>query len=121
MTWVLNEIVAEFAMLERLELLSWIEEAWIKPVRPDAGQAGGQDDEWVFSDIDRARVRLIYELRYDLSVERETLPLLLSLLDQLYQQRRQVRWLGAAIQHQPGEIRQAIAEYLERQIKAGSD
>ena len=61
-------------------------------VRPEGGPGA-----WRFREIDVARVRLIVELRQEMWVEERTLPLVLSLLDQLYDARRAMRRLGAAM------------------------
>ena len=63
----------------------WIENDW---VRPD-----GQRGAWAFDAIDVARVRLIHELRDRLDVNEAALPVVLLLLDQLYDLRRQMRAL----------------------------
>ena len=64
-------------------LLAWVEQDWVRP-----SQVAGEPD---FADIDVARVRLILELRTELQVEEPTLPLVLSLLDQLYATRQALR------------------------------
>ena len=89
----------------RLEdVTRWIDLAW---VRPD-GRAGG----WIFRDIDVARVRLIVELRDELSLDEEVLPTVLSLLDQLYDTRRQVRALHHALSAASAETRDAVLREL---------
>ena len=69
--------------LLRQDLDRWILNAW---VRPD-GRLGG----YAFRDIDVARVRLIQELRDDLEINEAALPVVLMLLDQLYDLRRRSR------------------------------
>ena len=71
--------------LTEAELAQWLEADFIRPAQ------GG--DEAMFSDADIARVRLIRDLRALLEVEEQTLPLVLSLLDQLYATRWQLRRL----------------------------
>ena len=51
----------------------------------------------MFQDIDVARVRLILELRRDLAMDDETLPVVLSLMDQLYRERARLRRLCDAL------------------------
>ena len=65
------------------ELRRWMDQDWIRPER----RAGEPD----FREIDVARIRLIVELHTALEVEEPTVPLVLSLLDQLYATRRQLR------------------------------
>ena len=52
-----DAVVALFPALAQIELDAWIERRW---VRPEPAGGGG----WEFQEIDVARVRLIYELRY---------------------------------------------------------
>jgi chaperone modulatory protein CbpM len=92
-------------------------ERWIvhRLVLPDS--AAGS---YVFREIDVARVRLIRELRDDMLVNEEALPIVLSLLDQLYEVRRMMRELGEALsQVAPLEMRQAVVAHLGAQD--GSD
>jgi chaperone modulatory protein CbpM len=65
------------------ELRRWLEQDWVRPNRHE-----GEPD---FREIDIARIRLIRELYIELEVEEPTLPLVLSLLDQLYATRHQLR------------------------------
>ncbi len=88
----------------------WIEERWILPA-----QEGGS---YVFSEVDFARVTLIQEMRTDLGVDAEAIPLVLSLLDQAYAMREQVRVLMRAIEAQPEETRKAIEAFLKDVIRA---
>ena len=64
------------------DLERWILDAWVRP----GGRMGG----YVFRDIDVARVRLIKELRDDLEINEAALPVVLLLLDQLYDLRRRL-------------------------------
>ena len=67
-----------------------------------------REPEPAFSDLDVARIRLIAELRHDVGVAEDTIPLVLSLLDQLYATRRRMSALTEAVQQQPEEVRRAI-------------
>jgi chaperone modulatory protein CbpM len=64
----------------------------------------------VFRDIDVARIRLIVELHTELEVETPTLPLVLSLLDQLYATRRAMRQLIDALEP---PAREAVAARMK--------
>ncbi len=68
-----DDVLHLVAGVERRELRVWIESDWVRPAR---GAAGGE----VFTEADCARVQLIQELRRDLQVHDEALPLVLSLL-----------------------------------------
>lgn len=84
---VLSRIVVG---LDAEDVQRWIDNAW---VRPD-----GEPGRYRFHDIDVARLRLIVELRDDLGVDEAALPVVLSLLDQLYETRRQMRRLRRVIE-----------------------
>lgn len=103
----LSEVVVTVERVERVELDTWIERGWVVPERRDR-------DEPVFSDLDVARICLICDLRHDLMVEEETVPVVLSLLDQVYALRRQMNALTGAIRSQPEDVRRAILEQLDR-------
>ncbi len=91
--------------LQRPDLERWIV---LRLVLPDS-VAGG----YVFQEIDVARVRLIRELRDDLQVNEEALPVVLSLLDQLYDVRRRLREVGEALRRTtPMDVRRAVATQL---------
>lgn len=59
----------------RLELATWVQQQWVKPLR--------EGETWYFDDCDLARLQLICDL-LELDVNEEALPLVLSLVDQLY-------------------------------------
>jgi chaperone modulatory protein CbpM len=92
------------AMIDRLEaqmLRQWVDAGLVR----SAGTAHAMH----FEDADVARVRLICELHYDLAVEEETLPLVLSLMDQIYDLRRSSRAIAAAIASEDEEVKRRIA------------
>jgi chaperone modulatory protein CbpM len=104
----LDAIVAQFPDLEAAELSIWIERRW---VQPDIAEGGISE----FREIDVARIRLIYDLRRRLDVAEETVPLVLSLLDQLYEIRCTVKAIAQALKDQPQDVQAAVREALERQ------
>jgi chaperone modulatory protein CbpM len=101
----LTAVVALFADLGEAELVTWIERGW---VRPEPAASG-----WAFAEIDVARVRLIHDLWRGMGVEADTIPLVLSLLDQVYDLRRQLRTVLRAIETQPEPVRRPILAALE--------
>ena len=66
--------------LSEAELVRWVEADWVRPVR--------RQGEPVFSDSDLARRSRIRRM---LDIEEATLPVVLSLVDQLYTTRWQLR------------------------------
>jgi chaperone modulatory protein CbpM len=103
---VFEEILARFDNLERRELACWIENRWVLPER--------HYETWVFHEVDIARVELILDMRRDFAVDDEAMPLVLSLIDQIYGLRRQMRRLSDAIEAQPTAIREAIRQALPK-------
>ena len=71
-----------------------------------------QGGSWVFHEVDVARVELILEIRRGWALDDEAMPLVLGLLDQIYELRRQLRRLCDAVAAQPAEIRDAIESSL---------
>lgn len=102
----LDELVAEVGPITEIELRRWIELSWVRPSL--------ESEAYFFSDIDVARVRMICDIRYACDVEEDTMPLVLSLLDQLYATRRTVRQLTDAVAEQPDDIREAIFKLIAK-------
>lgn len=100
----LAAVTALFSDLGEAELVGWVERGWVR--------AEWQDPDWTFQDIDIARVRLIHDFRRDLDVPEETMPLVLSLLDQVYALRAQMHAVARAVEGQPESVRAAILAAL---------
>ena len=103
---VLEELLDRFAGLDRRELVRWVENRWVLPER--------RDKTWIFHEIDVARVELILEVRREFAIDDEALPLILGLLDQVYELRRQLGRLCDALASQPPEIQAAVRRALPR-------
>jgi len=108
-------VVALFADLPEAELTSWVARGWVQPDAsgPDAGEGGGEAG-WEFQAIDVARVQLIHDLRRSMEVGEETMPLVLSLLDQVYALRGTLRDVLGALEAQPEVVRAAVLAALRR-------
>lgn len=79
-------VVTQIHGLRIDDLERWIAQEW---VRPD-----GAEGHYMFREIDIARVRLIRQLRDEMDIDEQALPVVLSLLDQLYDLRRRLAKLG---------------------------
>jgi len=101
----LTAVVALFSDLGEPDLIAWIERGWVRPE-----QAGA---DLVFHDIDVARVRLIHDLRTAMRIEDETIPMILSLLDQVYDLRAGLRAVIRAVESQPEPVREAILSAID--------
>src|ERR1700760_496833 len=93
-------VIALFSDLQESELLSWVARGGVRPEGPPP--------DFVFQEIDVARVRLIHDFRHSMSVADDTMPLVLSLLDQVYTLRGQLQAIARAVEGQPEAVRAAI-------------
>src|SRR5260370_11217657 len=90
--------------LQEAELRRWIAERWVRPEPASEG--------YLFREVDVARIRLIVELRRELAIDEEALPVVLQLLDQVYALRRRLRAMSEALDAQAPEIREAVPPRL---------
>lgn len=95
----LEDVLAELRV-ERSELQTWIEASW---VRPDPDEGGPR-----FGPVDVARLRLIQELRHDLAIDAEAIPVVLSLVDEMYTLRRRLGALARALSEASPEVRTTV-------------
>ncbi len=86
------------------ELHAWIEQHWVLPVETDG--------DFYFDDADVARVKLIAELRNDLGVNEDAIPVVLRLLDQVYSLRRALSDLNEAIRELPESAQDQLRAHL---------
>jgi chaperone modulatory protein CbpM len=100
----LSAILQQHPNLTETDLERWINTALL--------QAHGTAGNRHFEPIDAARLTLIIQLRDDLNIEEPTLPVILSLLDQLYSLRRQTRRLHQAISNLPPDLRETMLDGL---------
>jgi chaperone modulatory protein CbpM len=104
------------AMLQRLpqvpapELSDWIARGWVEP--------RGSTPDWEFTEIDVARVQLIRDLR-QMAIDDEAVPVVLSLLDQMYDLRQALRAVVQVIGEQPDPVRSALAAALQARLGEG--
>ena len=58
--------------------------------------------------VDVARLRLIRELHHDLAIDAEAMPVVLSLVDEMYTLRRRLAALARALAETPAEVRTTV-------------
>ncbi len=104
----LAAVVALFSDLTLVELTTWVERGWVIP------DAAGSSFE--FREIDVARVGLIHDLRRCMDVGEDAMPLVLSLLDQMYELRSRLKSVLRAVEAQPRDVQRAILAAVERDI-----
>jgi chaperone modulatory protein CbpM len=101
----MDALFQQVSGLDSYDLQRWIENTWVRP----RGAAG----HYEFRDIDVARVRLICVLRDDMQVNEDAMPVVLLLLDQLHDVRRQMREIGEALTTlAPEQVRSEILERI---------
>jgi len=99
-----TELIARCTVLERRVLMTWIEDGLIAPHHDDQG--------YLFDLVDEARVTLACDLHYRMGLEHASLPVILSLLDQLHEARHHLRKLTRAVAKQPEPIQREITRHL---------
>lgn len=99
-----RELVDAIEALDAAALQRWIDLGWIIPIRES------QDVRFDPSDV--ARVHLICELHYDLCIEEDSMPVVLSLMDQLYATRRTLAALATAVAAQPEDVQARINDFV---------
>jgi chaperone modulatory protein CbpM len=102
----IQQVITEIGISET-DLRLWIEQRWVLPAK--------REDSFVFDDVDLARARLIRELRADLMVNEEAIPVVLSLLDQVHALRRALASINAAIDKASPAAKSEIAKLLKDQ------
>ena len=95
-----DELLSAITILQRRDLEIWIREELVAPQQ--------EAESLVFSEMECARVRLICTLHYELEIEAGTLPVVLSLIDQLYETRRRLKSLTAGVAAQEKAVQAAI-------------
>ncbi|WP_397543957.1 chaperone modulator CbpM [Roseovarius salis] len=94
------EVVETVRRVRLEELRDWVAEGWVRPAQGAHGP--------VFDELDVARVRLVCDLREEVSLPADAMPVVLSLLDQVHGLRRQLRGLAGAVDRQPDAVRRAV-------------
>lgn len=102
------QLFAQYTCLERQVLLAWIDDGVVEPER--------DEDGFLFDPADEARVALACDLHYRMGLDHASLPVILSLIDQLHEVRHHLRVLSRAVSEQPDEIR----DHITRRV-AGTD
>src|SRR5260370_14025802 len=100
----LEDLLNRLKELDRRELARWVENRWVLPER--------RNETWIFHEVDVARVELILEIRREFAISDEAIPLVLGLLDQVYDLRRQLRRMCDALAAQPQEVQASVKRAL---------
>ena len=108
-----DDLIDRIAALQRSDLEAWISEGLVSPQQ----EAGA----FLFSDMECARIRLICTLCYELEIDAENLPVVLSLVDQLYDTRQRLLSLTAAVAAQDKTVQAAILAAINLNVGAGTE
>ncbi len=87
-------------------LRQWVRNGWISPVSDTDGPR--------FDDTDLARARLVCQLKDELKLNEDAVAVVLSLLDQVYGLRCELRALAAAVERQPKQVRREIVGVVRK-------
>ncbi len=107
-----HTVVARVERLNLKELRFWVRQGWLRPAQSETGP--------IFDELDIARIRLLCDLRKEMSLSNEVLPVVLNLIDRLHQTRRELRALAKALDEQPAEVRRSVI-YRFRDIHENAD
>ncbi len=91
-------------LIDHAILEDFIARGWVRPVRDEI--------DYVFDDMDMARIRLICDLHIDMKFEIDAVDLILSLMDKLYKSRLEFKKLTEAIEKQPDNVYNEIIDAL---------
>lgn len=109
-----RKVVDQIDRLTLRELRVWVREGWVRPAPGNAGP--------VFDELDIARIRLLCDLRKDMSIATDVVPVVLTLIDRLHEARRELRCLTEAIEGQTVDVRRAVLDaYRARTSSGGAD
>lgn len=105
-------VLAQVDRVSLHELRFWVHEGWVRPLQGETGP--------VFDELDIARIRLVRDLRTDMALPTDALPVVLSLIDRLHRTRRDLRCLADALGAQPEDIRRSVLDaYRTRHGREG--
>lgn len=107
-----KDVIGLIEGLAQAELRAWVKAGWVRPDR--------RGSRYIYREIDLARVRFIHEIRNELQVGEDALPVVLSLVDQIHGLRGTLKALAAAVEAQPETVRRSIAVMVaERRVGRG--
>lgn len=109
----IGDLVERIAALQRSDLEAWISEGLVSPKQ--------EAETLLFSDLECARIRLICTLHYELEIDAENLPVVLSLVDQLYDARQRLLSLTAAVAAQDKAVQAAILAAINLNAGSGTE
>ncbi len=101
-----REVISLVQGLTIRRLRVWVKQGWVVPALKPPGHN--------FSEIDLARVRLIAQLKIDMALNDEAIPIVLSLIDQVHGLRYELRSLARAVEAQQESVQREILKSKNR-------
>ena len=97
-----KEVVNHLEGITLTRLRLWVKYGWVSPAETEEG--------YHFREIDMARLELIRQLKMDMAVNNEAIPIVLSLIDQIHGLRYELKSLAQAVEMQQEDIQYAILQ-----------
>jgi len=99
----IDEVLREIDhFLDRTILEDFIARGWVCPLRDQT--------DYIFEDVDISRIRLVCELHFDMKFEFDSIDMILSLIDQLYESRSRFDRIIKALEEQSEDVRNSVLE-----------
>ena len=104
-----HQVIAKVETLSLRQLRVWVRRGWVVPCHSEEGP--------LFDEVDVARLRLVCQLKQDMAIGEEALPVVLSLMDQLHGLRRELKALARAVEDAPDEAREHSRRTYRERLK----
>lgn len=105
-TYTEAETIEAIDELTGQRLMTYVRARIIQPVQSDAGQ--------IYRETDLARLQLLCDLTESYELPEDSLPMVMSLIDQLNTMRGDMRALMQAVASEPDEVRTRIHTVVRR-------
>lgn len=102
-----EDIIVAVSRLTRGQLHEFIDRELVRPIQAPSG--------YVFAQVDVARLELLCDLSVDLELDEIALEMVIGLIDQVHELRRDLNSVLRAIEAQPPELRARLAAALVRE------
>lgn len=103
----ISTIIGSDQRLSVAVIEDWVARGWVQA-------EGAEPGEWVFTEIAASRLYLLWDLQVDLALDDEAVPVVLSLLDQVYALRGTLRSVIGALDDAPDDLKHRIVAALKR-------
>lgn len=102
----ITTVIARIPALREELVIDWVSRGWVRV-------EGATPAEWVFTELDVSRLNLLVDLRIELAMDDETMPVVLSLLDQVYTLRRTLVGVIDAVDEAPDDVKRRVLDVLK--------